>query len=78
MSAHPDYSLGDLDGEDELSDQEPHELTSDHGVTEDPKEVHEEENSIDGIPTNLKNVWAFMMRTRVTLTMIQVVMNSMR
>ena len=57
MSSRPDDHLGDLDGEDELSDHEPHELTTDHGVTEDPKEVHEEDNSIDGIPTNLKNVW---------------------
>ena len=39
MSALPDYHLGDLDGEDELSDQEPHELSSDHGVTEVPEEV---------------------------------------
>ena len=57
MSACPDNNSGYLDGEDEVSDQKPHELTTDHGVTENPKEVHEEENSIDGIPTNLKNVW---------------------
>jgi len=56
MSALPDYHLGDLDEEDELSDQEPHELT-DHGVTDVPKEVPEEESSADDIPTNLKNVW---------------------
>jgi hypothetical protein len=57
MSALPDCHLGDVDGEDELSDQEPHELTTDYGVIEVPKEVPEEENSIDGIPANLKNVW---------------------
>ena len=56
MSARPDYHLGDLDGEDELSDQELHKLTTDHGVTVVPKEVSDKENSIDGIPANLKNV----------------------
>ena len=56
MSALPDDHSGDLDGEDELSDQEPHELTTDHSVTEVPKEVPKEENSIDDIPINLKTV----------------------
>jgi len=39
MSALPDYHSGDLDGEDELSDQELCELITDHGVNEVPKEV---------------------------------------
>ena len=29
----------------------------DRGVPEAPKDIPQEENSIDGIPTNLKNVW---------------------
>lgn len=57
MSACPDNNSGYLDGEDEVSDQEPHELTTDHGVTEVQEAVPQEENSIDGIPKNLRNVW---------------------
>ncbi len=57
MSAHPDHHLGDLNGEDELPDQEPHELRSDHNAKEVPAEVLAEENSVDGIRTNLKSVW---------------------
>ena len=56
MSARPDNNLGYLDREDEVSDQEPHELTTDLGVTESQEAVPQEENSIDGIPKNLKNV----------------------
>jgi hypothetical protein len=56
MSALLDYHSGDLDGEDELSDQEPHELTTDCGVTEVQEEVLQEENSIEGVRTNLMNV----------------------
>ena len=41
MSSLPDYHLGDLDGEYELYDHEPHKLRMDHGVTEVPKEVPE-------------------------------------
>ena len=50
MSACPDNNSGYLDGEDEVSDQEPHELTTDHGVTEVQEAVPQEENSIDGTP----------------------------
>ena len=57
MSACPDNNSGYLDGEDEVSDQEPHELTTDHGVTEVQEAVPQEENSIDGIPKILRNVW---------------------
>ena len=42
MSACPDNNLGYLDGEDEVSDQEPHELTADHGVTEVQEAVPQE------------------------------------
>ena len=41
MSNPPDFHLGDSDGEDELSDQEPHELVTDQDVAEAP----EKENS---------------------------------
>ena len=57
MSACPDNNSGYLDGEDEVFDQEPHELTTDLGITEVQEAVPQEENSIDGIPKNLKNVW---------------------
>ncbi len=49
--------LGDLNGEDELSYQEPHELSSDHDAEEVTAEISEEEDSVDGIPTNFKTVW---------------------
>ena len=57
MSACPDNNSGYLDGKDEVSDQEPHEQRTDHRVTEVQEAVPQEENSIDGIPKKLMNVW---------------------
>ncbi len=50
MSANAGHHLGDFNGDDDLSDQEPHDL-------EVPQELPEEENSVDGLPTHLKTVW---------------------